>query len=262
MKYIRRHKLIQENRKGRTQKINSLNDICTIFKNNCTEYDYKYPIIYRGISNPKGLGEYAVISPSKYKRDAAYSNTTYLNLIDGSESWEDYPNRRESIICSTSRTTSSSFGDVYVVIPFDGAEFGVCNDYDFQHCFEHFYRNFGFRLHNLDSFLNIKFNATYEEIRNIIENEEYNTDLFSDSYKTYIRENNINGKEIFADMLKFTSPDINGFKISTQTEMEKGDNFGHEVWTNSDCLLVKAPYYKRFLRTIGVDEDFVDNLIV
>ena len=81
---------------------------------------------------------YTIVRPSSATREAGFSNTTYLNIIDDSEMWSEYPDRRKSIICSTSDDISKSFGRLYVVIPTDNAKFGVCPDYDFQQCFDKF----------------------------------------------------------------------------------------------------------------------------
>ncbi len=252
MKYIKQHRLIQESRKGRTQSI-SLEDSISIFKNNCSDYDYKSPVIFRGIRNAHSIGEYNVIKPKEHKREGGYSNTTYLNLIDGSESWEKYPNRRESIICSTSKVVAGSFGAVYVVIPFDNAKFGVCPSYDFQQSFVDFRSMFGFNLHNIDSFLNIRYGATYDEIKKMILSGDYNSVELSSAYQQHISDNNISNEEIFKHILELTAPDRNGFKVVSQSELVNGDNLGHEAWTDSNCLLIKSTHYNNFLLEAGVE---------
>lgn len=259
MKYIKRQ-LISENYKGRSNNV-SIENAISIFKENCSDYDFKAPKIYRGIRHTKKLGKFAVVSPSEYKRMGGYSNTTYLNLIDGSDAWKDYPKRRESIICSTSETTAHSFGRTYIVIPYNNAIFGVCPSYDFQVCFSDFSKIFGFKLHRLDNLFlgNSSRVYDYNEIKKKIEEKDINMVEFSYAYKQHIIDNNISGRQIFNHMLELSAPERNNFKIVHQSDIEVHNLFtlGRELWTDSDCLLIDSSYYDKFLEQVGISADII-----
>lgn len=240
----------------------SLDEAVSIFRQNCSNHDFEAPIVYRGIRHHKMMdGQYALVKPGEYNREGGFSNTTYLNLIDGSEEWNDYPKRRKSIICSTSPTIARSFGEVFVVIPFDNAKFGICPSYDFQQCFDAFYKIFGFRLHNINMFFDILDHdgISYDEIKNRLKNKKYYS---SGTYATHIRNNNISGEEVFNHVLELISPEKNGFRIGTQSDLERGDNLGYEVWTDSNAILIKSMYYREFLKAIDVDLEYASKLML
>ena len=85
--------------------------------------------IYRGLRNNISL--YAFVEPEKYTRVSANTENYYTLMIDNSPNWEGYPKRSKSIICSSSKSGASGYGNVYRVIPKNGAKIGVCSSDDF-----------------------------------------------------------------------------------------------------------------------------------
>jgi len=255
MKYIKQQSIIKEHN-GRSVEL-FLDDAIKIFKTKCSDYNIDNTTIYRGIRTSMRT-PYLEVSPKKYKRSAGYSNTTYLNFIDGSESWSSYPKRRESIICSTSDSTADAYGDLYVVIPFNGAKFGVCPSDDFQNSFDVFTRRFGLKIYQLDELFYDSGDGVYEynEIKQKIETGDYNKVTLSYSYKQYKSENEISDEDMFKEILECSSPEKNGFNISSVSEIKEIPNKnenpseGNEVWTDFDCLLIHYDYYHKFLEEL------------
>ncbi|CAG7580812.1 MAG: hypothetical protein SLAVMIC_00565 [uncultured marine phage] len=113
--------------KGRADKI-SLEKAVDLYKKNCSDWDLKNEKkIYRGLwinsdyfyTNPKG----------KY-RSSANADNTYNSLFDVLKSWEKAPKRSESLIMTNDLTGAESFGDVYVMIPYNGTKIGICSKCD------------------------------------------------------------------------------------------------------------------------------------
>lgn len=266
MKYIKRHKLLE----GRSVSV-ELEEAIKFFRERCTQYNPKLSIIYRGVRDSKELYDnYTIVKPSEHIREAGHSNTTYLNIIDNLDSWSEYPKRRKSIICSTAKEVAKSFGEPYVVIPTDNALFGVCPDYDFQSCFNEFNQKFGIPIYRIDELFGYKKEGySFEEFKKKMINDEYNQVEFSFKYRQYVSDNNLIGVDILEDMFEYISPEKNKFRLFKYDGISDISNLNkikyldsNEVWTSDDCILVKAIYYKTFLRKIGVDEDFIDGLLV
>jgi len=259
MKYIKRQRLLE----GRREKM-ELEDAVKFFKEHCTQYNPKLTTIYRGIKGADYLHDYYnVIKPSEYIRSAGHSNTTYLNIIDNSESWKNYPKRRKSIICSTSRDVAHFYGEVHVVIPVNNSNFDVCPDYDFQKCFDNFNIKFGTPIYRVDEmFDSNKEGYSYEDFKRMMISNEYNPVEFSFDYRQYVSENNLTGEDIYNEMIENISPTNNGFKtfryngsrdISTLNDIRLLDS--NEVWTSDDCLLITETRYKGFLEAVGFIEE-------
>lgn len=266
MKYIKRHKLIE----GRSQNV-ELSEVIKFYKERCTQYNPKLNIIYRGVRDDKELyNSYAIVKPSEHERSAGYSNTTYVNIIDNLESWSDYPKRTKSIICSTDRGVSKCYGEVYVVIPTDNAHFGVCPYYDFQQCFKKFSSKFGIGIYRINELLgNRESGYSFEEFKYAMKSGDFNQVELSFDYRQYMSENKLSGIDVMNEMFEMLSPNVNEFRTfdyDGKTDISNLDKIqfldSNEVWTSDDCILIKAMYYRQFLREIGVDEEFVSNLLV
>lgn len=112
-------------------------DILKILKNRCSEFlkSSKEPI-YRGFKHSSS--PWFISQPSKYERKSKLgaSGNVYTVLMDNLNSWQKFPKRSRSLICSTSGSTAKNYGQVYLVIPFDGAKWGVCPDEDIWNSFD------------------------------------------------------------------------------------------------------------------------------
>ena len=81
--------------------------------------------LYRGI-NLKPSVSYCLIDPNITPRSSAMGAKNYYTvLMDNLPSWAGYPKRSRSLICSSSHGKAGNFGDVYLVLPFNGANLGV-----------------------------------------------------------------------------------------------------------------------------------------
>ena len=80
--------------------------------------------IWRGF---KSLGvKFAKLDPSQGERKSQNTSNHYTMLMDNSPYMKGWPKRGRSFICSSGYSYPSSFGSVYMMIPFDGVKIAVC----------------------------------------------------------------------------------------------------------------------------------------
>ena len=124
----------------RTQKI-SEEDFVDILEHHCAQavININYTPIYRGINTAAfgkqlqlKVGDSTVGAPRVSKNTKNY----YTLWVDNSKEWKDFPKRSRSFICSTSRTYADDFGEVYLVIPYDNAQIGICPESDYWYSFD------------------------------------------------------------------------------------------------------------------------------
>lgn len=87
-------------------------------------------VIYRG--TPKSIDVY-LVDPTTVERVAA-NTSNYTNLlVSNLPSWQQYPKRNRSLICTTSYTIANAYGGTgtYVVLPFGNPTIGICPSLDF-----------------------------------------------------------------------------------------------------------------------------------
>ncbi len=186
--------------------------------------------VYRGI---KDTIEYKYINPKLFYRKS-YDTKNYYNLwIDNNEKWSEYPKRSQSLICSTNKNKVVPFGTRYLVVPLNkDSNFGVCKTSDIWLSFSYLFSKFN-NTPTMEEFnyllkkLDISDHSYEEMIKDLTYIENDNLDL-----KYYLKD--INMKIDFNDLL---NPVKNNFQISKYEELE--NYLDNEVWTDSECILIK-----------------------
>lgn len=121
---------------GRSEEL-STEQLISILKKNCKEFLSlrRYPMIYRGV---KGNTNSKLVKPSEFTRKSKSDadGNVYTVLMDSLDSWKDYPKRSKSIICSNVFFSAGNYGKARLVIPFDGAKWGVCDGDDIFYSFD------------------------------------------------------------------------------------------------------------------------------
>ena len=242
------------------------NSVIELIKSNCTSYDFTNPkmIIYRGLTSSE---PFLFISPSKFERKSvgiAVKNY-YTDIIDNSVIWKDYPKRSRSCIGIQSERYASVYGQIYIMIPFDKALFGVCpkpdlifsfkylkdrkfDSIDFNDLLKNFYEDL-FK-ENLDdsSWNNLK--LCLQKFDNKFEQENINKRLnkiniffMRELWSNFIYKNTKN--LLFIDYITDTvfNPIQNGFKILKWDSTSKIPP-NKEIWTDSDIILIKKEYFE------------------
>lgn len=199
-------------------------------------------LLYRGkeIKEP-----YQIIDPkSKIRVGKGQHNKDYFNaLTDVALDKLNLPRRDQSLIVTTDKHTARDYGDIYIVIPKNGARFVVCPDSDFWLCFSDL-------LEDLTvGGLNIELEDSAKKLR--IKNPDYKIviDKLGEAF--------LEGKYIFMnddEILKdFKFGKLSDFLISNieniikewhviEAKDLKGINGSFEAWTDSECLLIREDY--------------------
>lgn len=225
--------------------------------------------IYRGIKHKdarKVNQDIYIINPSEHNRHSLDTNNIYTLIMDNSTEWEDFPSRSNSIICTSSKDYASMFGEVYRVIPLNrNAEFGICDTKDIFDAFV------GLKYINdnidtpsdLDRYLDRTFVlpngriTNYFELKKLLTKE--NLDLiYKDNTETHSGMTIAQFDEIVEEygsylyyLEKLMDPYDNGFSLEEYSQDNENLNYlsksseGHELWTESECLLVKESYIER-----------------
>jgi hypothetical protein len=232
----------------------------------------KKSAIYRGVMHKdqrKVNQNVYIINPSEHSRMSIDTDNIYTLIMDNSENWKDYPKRSKSIICTTSESYASDFGEVYRVIPLkENALFGRCDEADIFQCFW----NLKYINDNIDSprdleeYLGNTFNmphgtiTDYSELKKIFTKENLDFDLGRKEGETFSGMTIEEFEEIvekhgsyLAYLDDLMSPANNGFELFNYSQenapswLEK-EHASYEVWTDSPCLLVRESYIKYYVR--------------
>lgn len=104
-----------------------------LYEKNCKLYDPEKMQIYRGNRLlDKDNAVFAFCDPSQSSpRPSKNTYSFTMWLMESMEEWKKYPPRSKSLICSTGSNYASSYGDPFIIIPYDTAKIGVCNATDF-----------------------------------------------------------------------------------------------------------------------------------
>src|SRR5271168_3608736 len=107
--------------------------------------------IYKGFNTNLGHN-FLLTDPSQKERKSANTSNQYTLLMDNLPAWKEYPKRSRSLVCSTSSDRAASYGNVYLVLPFNGARIGICPEYDI---WDSFYELSGYGIADADDFATI-----------------------------------------------------------------------------------------------------------
>jgi len=224
----------------------------------------RYPYIIRGM-NKKDDHNIFLVSGIKGRVSANTSND-YTVLTDAHPGWQKYPKRSESLICTTANNIeyAQDFGEVFMILPENGAKIGLCSGFDFWESFpiftKHLRKSFSDRY---ISGVNI-FNDTLRGLMHAadIKLPEHNTSYVKlvgalNQISDYIQNKNsphvsAEEKKFFAtvlsgeeSMLEFCNrildPETNGFKLVSYKELKPYSTKNHEVWLSAPSLAIISP---------------------
>lgn len=238
------NELITEADKRSLKKVpDNLDDIIQLLETNCSE---ALIALKKGKTCFKGLRD---LSQPFYKTDpklkirkSKNTKNYYTLLFDNLPSWSKYPKRSRSLICSNDRECCWSYGIPFLVLPYNGAKFGVSPDADIWHCFN----NIGIK--NLNLFTKVisdcgipdkKFDQLIFELRI---GGEYNTsakfkkaglDLIGEAMK-----NNKTNQDLINKLNFLFNPDKNGFELANIKTIPT--DYPSEIWTDSEAYLINT----------------------
>lgn len=231
-----------------------------ILKTKCSEaMSLDEPLVYRGMMVDGSKETFHLSKPSQFERTSANTSNEYTVLIDNSSAWNDYPKRSRSLICGNIKNMgyAEGFGRLGMILPFNGAKFGVCPSKDFWVGFKETFLKYG--LNDLDEFNYIlrdlfkkvdieldRKNKDYDKLVAALEagedwlrdNDEEETSYDDKQIKSLFKTV-IDGSEYIVDFLhRILDPKKNNFEISDYLGLKKYQDIKREVWTDSDCIII------------------------
>ncbi len=200
------------------------------------------------------------ISPSRFERYARNTDNHYIELIDNSHYWTEYPKRSRSIICTTGLEKAGKYGQVYRVIPvLENSKIAVCPKDDVFFSFKYLFgklreiNNTGFAsITDFNDWLNfgfgmpedVDYNYIVDRIQSVMDDMEYNEydeEEVNQALRNFTK-NLKSGKVEITDMVAtldaWMSPDKNGFSLIEYNRNSDELPENKEVYTSSDCILV------------------------
>jgi hypothetical protein len=111
-----------------------------ILHEKCKDFVKKPKLLQR--SKIKSSSQFTYIDPKQYERNQLTTGNTdgvdtkhHIILMDNLPSWSEFPKRSKSVIGLTSEDPRTIFGsERFLIIPFDGARFGVAPSCDLWGC--------------------------------------------------------------------------------------------------------------------------------
>ena len=240
-----------------------MDDARQMYLANCKQYKWEEQLVYRGIESIN-METAWFTDPSKSERKSRNTSNFYTLWIDNSKKWSTYPKRSKSLICSTSLSTASEFGDgdSFMVIPFDGAKIGVCPSYDMWDCFYneltklslYTLPEFNMYIWNAISTITQHLNVSKDEMTKDIKTlKKWLTDadkIISKQPREAKKRLSDGGwdDDVFESIIRFGNltkimdmvldPQTNGFKVMPFKNFEHASFPNKEVWTDSPCILI------------------------
>ena len=295
MKIVKYFKLFE----SRTAEITD-EEFVRLVKENCQDF----------LANPKYLqrmkgdfnGEYSYIDPKQHVRKplmdtegAGVVSTHHTLLMENLPSWKAFPKRSESIIGSLKFNEDQAFGQrCYLVIPYDGANFGLapasdlwgsyCEVGDMKYEFDNVFTE---RLTDLDV-SEKSYEAMMKDLQHYYEdylirerNKEYKRSLsYIDNIFMNFSSDGIGSVEEGFD--KYFAPQKFSSRVGAGAKEFKSVEYNglvsddkREFWTDSRCFLVyledfghfgekqmKAAAAQKFsevLRMLGLSDEKIDH---
>ena len=230
----------------------SKEDFIERLRTKCSEWlDNRAPLVR--FKNAKGT-EFAEIHPKESIRHSVNENNYTTMLMDNLPSWKKFPKRSESIIFYNNIKYGYIFGnELYFVIPFDGAKFGVSpNDVLWSSI------NTKIPILRLDDKLSeglfyLDAPKDYEYFKKYMNNVFFNTkelenkivyNVIQEIYSDFQVSCEDNFMIYFNELLapeNFKGDVHKGYKVSDYIQMKNTySNRGIECWTDSNCLVYYA----------------------
>jgi len=240
--------------------------------------------IYRGVRISRDRYDVTMMytNPTRSERVSANTSNELTLLISRIlPSWQNWPKRSRSLICSGDYDYAegySSIGKPFIVLPIGNPNIGVVSDRDFWDGFnsilpspsvfndlfrqflkvfnEVFERNILIPRNNMDvellkSELKVIDHAVVAEREKMLEVLKEYKDLLDTSYSIWSQDYPIMVKmlasgDAIKSIDKYYSPTINGFKLVPLSQLEANNN---ELWFSAPAVLIHPDQFDELIKT-------------
>lgn len=217
------------------------------------QYRSRYNFLFRKFKEDLGNFVFTKPSDSESKRIAPWSGNygNYHNLlVSNLESWTSYPTRNKSLICAGyNRAVRHSGYNLYLVIPYDTTEIGVCPTDEFWFSFRCYNEKrqllpqWVSGLINLVASMNLDSWNTRPKLSDTDWSElvpyldkNYESELFI-KYKYF--DNYDEEKTLLENINDYLDPKSNGFKLSDYINLvPQLKSSGVECWFGDESIMV------------------------
>ena len=239
-----------------------------LLKENCSEYlKYHNPNYYLARLVPMlETDEAYLIDPLLHERKSIDGlPNIYTLIMDNEPEWVDYPKRKNSLCCYYQ--DEEPVGDYFIVIPYDGAKFGVTPQYDLWRQWRNKLNKHGIEM-SVSTFLYL-----LEDIYKQLSGEKFETKDYDilkqqiNELDDYLKTHKIDEDEIGINRIikiikqenlwNFLTDDIftpEGFEVVDIKGLGDIEVFADldskEVWTHSKCLLIGPRLYQKIKNNI------------
>lgn len=270
----------------------SKDEFLSILNTNCKDWlKAPHQLVRR---KEKYDSQFSLIDPSKDTRISINPSNHVTMLMDDLPSWKNFPKRSKSVIFSVNvegPRYSPAFGnEVYFVIPFDNARFGVTPELDlwsarvrksssYSNDSSWFFKEMSMNDDLSNYFYNINVSSDYNLFSKQVNEffaKEIDVNVDSRITRRFKEDFKETGKETFIDYLNdLLSPgnfwdkdhdriNDNGYKVMDYNQMiNNPTKRGNECWTDSKCLIYYAgnsdlnvnhvdELYKEMLKELGI----------
>ncbi|MCK9416647.1 hypothetical protein M0Q97_08330, partial [Candidatus Dojkabacteria bacterium] len=223
---------------NKIQQVLSKEDFLELKMTYCKDWNKDDTKIFKGIY--RNYSEYNYINPTIIERKSANTSNISTLLFDNSPYNINYPKRSKSLICTSNYNRATLYGDVYRVIPFDGAKIAVCPDYDFWYSF----RKISINYDNIGKFNDLISLSYGSKFINQLNDTNYNIFIkqLQDLCDKLKIDNKYNLPTDINDYFKLFDAKSNDINLYDYKEYAKLDLENNEVWTDSKCLLYRNEY--------------------
>lgn len=242
----------------RSEEIVNLNNFKEKLETECSEILSSKRKIFRGVRHLNG--SFLYVEPKKHKRKSANTFNYTTLIIDNSLRWIDFPNRSQSIICSTDSFTARAYGNGYCVLPVNGSRIGVCSTQDFWFSFPELYNKYSMRISNFNDELSAIYKQIFNQILNdddiyefktqlanltqfLTTNEFSTMDIHYNSSTLHGMLMDLRGKDLYKKFDEIFDPWVNNFDLMNTANFNVSTSV--EVWTDGPAYLVSFDAYEK-----------------
>ncbi len=179
--------------------------------------------LFRGYRQKSSTGIF-LVKPQHGNRKSTSNSNYYTILMSQLPSFQNIPPRNSSLICSTSYSFASGYGNVFYVFPENGTELAFSNTHDIWFCV--------FR----------PFNNSLLELNEEIENY-FNSKNALDSYVEQLKlEKEKNLGTFYKKITELLSPETIGITVTSTKRFYSSTNYNQnsEVWFSNNALMIDS----------------------
>lgn len=222
--------------------------------------------IYRGMYSHEFL---MIANGNAMSRKSANTKNYYTLLMTTFPEWKTFPDRSKSFICATETGNAGNYGNVYVAIPMEGQEIGVCPMFDFWDSFMTTLDKFddGFEgLSDINEMVSNIWDEAREQklVSGNLSNGDAATltkqlDLLSKAVNTKGFESMYSDFEIYPSIKKkgfvalykyILNPKKNGFKVAKSPKALARLEEDREVWMSGTVMFIPLDYFERLVEYV------------